>query len=141
MIINRIATVVAEPEFLTQLIRKFTTVQMPEPGLSTSHLNVTLPYSYFTWTISVMFSLQNSVSIQSPAILAMGPAYCYQLHFTVLTNNRVSSYPRCEDTRGMEVHFHLFLTSARDCISGEISRPRPRCDWEEASCIPHRQSG
>jgi len=32
-----------------------------------------------------MFSLQNSVSIQSPAILAMGPAYCYQLHFTVLT--------------------------------------------------------
>ena len=70
-----------------------------------------------------------------------GPCLLFSTAFHRPNNNRGSPCTRYEDTRGMDVHFNLFLTSARDCVSGKISHPRPRCDWEEASRAPHRQSG
>jgi hypothetical protein len=116
-------TVAAEHEFLTQLIRKYATVQISEPGLYTYYLNVILPSSYFTLTKSVIFPLKNYVSIHSPAVLAVEPVHCYHLHFTVLTIIRVIPVHVMKTHEGMDVHLHLFLTSERDCVSGKLCVP------------------
>jgi len=43
--------------------------------------------------------------------------------FHCTDSERGSPCPHYEDTRGMEVHFRLFFTSVRDCLSGKIRAP------------------